>query len=80
MLRRPLRIFAKRLIRIIINFSLRILIPFFFASQEQEELAGKHNVKSDYLEKLKGTSKHYKEVNIENMKIHMKSIEVNTGI
>jgi hypothetical protein len=51
-------------------------------SQEQEELAKKHNIKPDYLEKLKGTSKHYKakrEVNIENAKIHMKSIEVNAG-
>ena len=51
-------------------------------TQEQEELAEKHGVKPEYLEKLKGTSKHYKskrEVNIENAKIHMKSIEVNAG-
>lgn len=52
-------------------------------SQEQKELAEKHNVKQEYLEKLKGSSKHYKakrEVNIENAKIHAKSIEVNAGI
>ena len=52
-------------------------------AQEQDELAEKHNVKRDYLEKLKGTSKHYRakrEINIENAKIHMKSIEVNAGI
>jgi hypothetical protein len=51
-------------------------------SQEQEDLAEKYNIKPEYLEKLKGTSKHYKakrEVNLENAKIHMKSIEVNTG-
>lgn len=51
-------------------------------SQEQDDLAEKYDLKPEYLEKLKGTSKHYKakrEVNIENAKIHMKSIEVNTG-
>jgi hypothetical protein len=51
-------------------------------SQEQEELAEKYNIKPEYLEKLKDTSKHYKakrEVNIENAKIHVKSIEVNAG-
>ncbi|KAF8816259.1 hypothetical protein BYT27DRAFT_7067379, partial [Phlegmacium glaucopus] len=51
-------------------------------SQEQEELAKKYNLKPEYLEKLKGTSKHYKakrDVNLENTKIHMKSIEVNAG-
>lgn len=51
-------------------------------SKEQEELAEKHNVKPEYLNKLKGASKHYKakrDVNIENAKIHMKSIEVNSG-
>jgi ribonuclease D len=50
---------------------------------QEEELAEKYNVKPEYLEKLKGTSKHYKakrEVNIENAKIHTKSIEVNTGM
>jgi hypothetical protein len=52
-------------------------------SQEQDNLAEKYNLKPEYLEKLKGTSKHYKakrEVNIENAKIHMKSIEVNAGM
>ena len=52
-------------------------------SQEQEELAEKYSIKPEYLEKLKGTSKHYqakREVNIENAKIHMKSIEMNAGI
>lgn len=52
-------------------------------SEELEELAEKHSVKPEYLEKLKGTSKHYKakrEVNMENAKIHMKAIEVNAGI
>jgi hypothetical protein len=52
-------------------------------AQELEELAEKHDVKGEYLEKLKGTSKHYKgkrEVNIENAKIHMKSVEMNAGI
>lgn len=52
-------------------------------TQELEELAEKHNVKREYLEKLRGTSKHYsakREVNIENAKIHMKAIEVNAGI
>ena len=51
-------------------------------SQEQEELATKFSVKQEYLEKLKGTSKHYKvkrSVNIENAKIHKKSIEINEG-
>lgn len=51
-------------------------------SQEQEELAEKYCLKPEYLKKLKGTSKHYKAkrvVNIENAKIHMKSVEVNAG-
>lgn len=51
-------------------------------SQEQEELAEKYCLKPEYLEKLKGTSKHYKAkrvVNIENAKVHMKSVEVNAG-
>jgi hypothetical protein len=51
--------------------------------QEQEELATKFSVKPEYLEKLKGTSKHFKvkrSVNIENAKIHKKSVEVNGGI
>lgn len=52
-------------------------------SQEQEELATKFSVKPEYLEKLKGTSKHFKvkrSVNIENAKIHKKSVEINEGI
>src|ERR1700678_318972 len=51
-------------------------------SQEQEELTEKYCLKPEYLKKLKGTSKHYKAkrvVNIENVKIHMKSVEVNAG-
>jgi len=51
-------------------------------SQEQEELAKEFCIKPEYLDKLKGTSKHYKtkrSVNIENAKIHKKSIEVNQG-
>ena len=51
-------------------------------SQEQEELALKFSVKTEYLDKLKGTSKHFKvkrSVNIENAKIHKKSIEMNEG-
>jgi DNA gyrase/topoisomerase IV subunit A len=51
-------------------------------SQEQEELAKKFGVKPEYLDKLKGTSKHFKvkrSVNIENAKIHKKSIEINGG-
>lgn len=52
-------------------------------SQEQAELAKQHNVTPEYLEKLKGTSVHYKakrEVNLENAKIHKKSVEMNAGI
>lgn len=51
--------------------------------QELEELATKFSVKPEYLDKLKGTSKHFKvkrSVNMENVKIHKKSIEMNEGI
>lgn len=50
---------------------------------EQEELAKRHNVKPEYLKKLKDTSKHFKVkrgVNLENAKIHKKSIEMNAGM
>src|ERR1700678_56594 len=50
--------------------------------QELEVLATKFSVKPEYLNKLKGTSKHFKvkrRVNIENAKIHKKSIEMNEG-
>ena len=51
--------------------------------QELEELTTKFSVKPEYLNKLKGTSKHFKvkrSVNMENVKIHKKSIEMNEGI
>ena len=51
--------------------------------QEQEDLAMKFSIKPEFLEKLKGTSKHFKvkrSVNIENAKIHAKSVEINGGI
>jgi hypothetical protein len=51
--------------------------------QELEELATKFSVKPEYLDKLKGTSKHFKvkrSVNIENAKMHKKAIEMNEGI
>lgn len=51
-------------------------------SNEQAELAKRHNVKPEYLDKLKGTSKHYnvkRDVNLENAKLHKKSVEVNAG-
>ncbi|KAI0245566.1 hypothetical protein BJV78DRAFT_1287477 [Lactifluus subvellereus] len=49
-------------------------------AKEQVELAQWHNIKLEYLDKLKGTSKHYKVkrgVNLENVKIHKKSVEMN---
>ena len=52
-------------------------------SEEQKELADKFCVKPEYLDKLRGSSTHYKPkraANIENAKIHMKSIEINKGI
>ena len=52
-------------------------------SNEQAELAKRHDVKPEYLDKLKGTSKHYnakREVNLENAKLHRKSLEVNAGM
>ena len=51
-------------------------------AQEQEELAKKFCIKPEYLDKLKGTSKHFKvkrSMNIENAKIHKKAIEINGG-
>lgn len=51
-------------------------------SNEQAELAKRHDVKPEYLDKLRGTSKHFnakREVNLENAKLHKKSLEVNAG-
>ena len=52
-------------------------------SNKQAELAKWQDVKLEYLDKLKGTSKHFnakREVNLENAKLHKKSLEVNAGM
>lgn len=49
---------------------------------ELTELAGRHGKKVEYIDKLIGTSKHYKTkrgVNIENAKLHAKATEINSG-
>jgi hypothetical protein len=49
---------------------------------ELTDLAGRHGKKFDYIDKLVGTSKHYKAkrgVSIENAKLHAKAMEVNAG-
>ncbi|KIJ91094.1 hypothetical protein K443DRAFT_135562 [Laccaria amethystina LaAM-08-1] len=49
-------------------------------SNEQADLVKRHDVKPEYLDKLKGTSKHFnakREANLENSKLHKKSLEVN---
>jgi hypothetical protein len=49
---------------------------------ELTDLAGRHGKKIEYIEKLIGSSKHYKtkrNVNIENAKLHAKATEVNAG-
>jgi len=49
---------------------------------ELEELAACYGKKIKYLEKLIGTSRHYKPkraVNLQNAKIHAKAIELNAG-
>jgi hypothetical protein len=52
-------------------------------SNEQADLVKRHDVKPEYLDKLKGTSKHFnakREANLENTKLHKKSLEVNAGM
>jgi hypothetical protein len=47
------------------------------------EFAGRYSKKVEYIDKLVGTSSHYKHkrnVNIENAKLHAKATEVNAGI
>ena len=49
---------------------------------ELTELADRHAKKITYIDKLIGTSKHYKvkrAVNIENAKLHTKATEINAG-
>ena len=49
---------------------------------ELSAFAEQHNKKVEYLQKLISTSSHYKQkwaVNLENAKLHVKSLEVNEG-
>jgi len=51
--------------------------------KEYEDLARAHFVTVEYITKLTSTSAHYKTkrtVNMQNAKIHAKSVEVNAGV